>query len=370
MATAIELSVIQSVTNIVKKDILISPATLTKSELDKIGATVITGVSNIESEFISQAYDGAIRAYDVTHNYTEEDAKEVSRVIERRLKVHLAYRPARLNLQQFKEKEPFDTTDKTSEEIMLGLPVTTYTLLQAGEYYGQEVIKPFFHGKRSLGKKHPLGIYDGILEHVAKDMTAYTDEEGNEVPVLIGKDLGNLIPTAPITKPTGTQDFSAYEVFESFVESLDPSLADNTDGVLVLVDKKRAPYIYQAYMNRYPNLQASVKFEGGYKFFTLENVTLVGTPLLGDTNTMIATRAGNLQMGIASERDGNNVSVKQHGIDPNRLFMWIQSYQGTRLLNPTKSHFAISCQEDYTLWPATPPKVGDLQLPEETEAED
>lgn len=363
MAYAIDLSVVQSVTKLIKKDILISPATLKNSELDKIGAKVITGVTNIESEFISQAYDGAIRPYDITHNYTEADAKEVARLVERRMKVHLAYRMANMNIQRFKEKEPFDATDKTREEILLGLPATTFALLQAGEYYGQEVIKPFFNGKRSLGKENPYGIYDGVFEHVAKDMTTYTDEDGNEVPVLIGKDLGNLIPTAPITKPTSASDFSAFSEYESFIESLDSSLVDNPDGVLILVDKKKAPYIYQAYMNRYPNLQTSVKYEGGYKFFTHDNITLVGTPLMGDTNTMIATRPGNMHFGIASERDDNNVYVKQYGLDPNKIHMWIQSYQGTRLLNPTKSHFAISCDESYQLHSVTPNKFGDLQIP-------
>lgn len=370
MAYAIGLDLIQSVTNLIKKDILISPATLTKSELDKIGASVITGITNIESEFISQAYDGAIRPYDITHNYTEADAKEVARIIERRLKVHLSYRMANMNLQRFKEKEPFDVTDKTREEILLGLPVTTYTLLQAGEYYGQEVIKAFFHGKRSLGKDSPLGIYDGIYEHIAKDMTSYTDEDGNEVPVLIGADNGNLIATSPITKPTSASDFTAFSVYEEFIEGLDSSLVDNPDGVLILVDKKKAPYIYQAYMNRYPNLQSSVKYEGGYKFFTHDNITLVGTPLMGDTSTMIATRPGNMQLGIASERDDNNVYVKQYGLDPNKIHMWIQSYQGTRLLNPTKSHFAISATEEGELHSVTPYKYGDLQIPEAAGAGD
>lgn len=362
MAYAVDQTLVQTVANIVKKDILISPATLKNSELDKIGAKVITGVSNIESEFISQAYDGAIRAYDVTKTYTEADAKEVARIIERRLKVHLAFRMANMNVQRFKEKEPFDTTDKTREEILLGLPATTFALLQAGEYYGQEVIKPFFHGDRELGNDNPLGIYDGIFKHIKKDMTTYTDEAGATVPVLISEDNHNLFETSPLTKPITASDFTAFSVFEGFLENLDSSLVDNPDGVLVIVDKKKAPFIYQAYMNRYPTLQSSVKFDGGYQFFTHDKITLVGTPLLGETDTMIATRPNNLQFGIASERDDNNVFVKQYGIDPNRLNLWIQSYQGTRLLNPTASHFAISCDAEGQLHKATPYTFGDLQL--------
>lgn len=362
MAYAVDQTLVQTVANIIKKDILISPATLTNSELDKIGAKVITGVTNIESEFISQAYDGAIRAYDVTKTYTEADAKEVARIIERRLKTHLAFRMANMNVQRFKEKEPFDTTDKTAEEILLGLPSTAFTLLQAGEYYAQEVIKAFFHGDRELGNNNPLGIYDGIFKHIKKDMTTYTDEGGATVPVLIGKDNHNLFETSPITKPTSSTDFTAFSVFEEFLESLDSSLVDNPEGVLVLVDKKKAPFIYQAYMNRYPSLQASVKYEGGYQFFTHDKIKLVGTPLMGKTDTMIATRPGNLHFGIESERDDNNVFVKQYGIDPNRLNLWIQSYQGTRLLNPTASHFAISCDAEGELHEATPYTYGDLQI--------
>lgn len=363
MAYAIDLSVIQSVTNVIKKDILISPATLTKSELDKIGAVVISGVTNIESEFISQAYGGNVRSYDLTHNYTEADAKEVSRIIERRLKTHLSYSMTSMNLQRFKEKEPFPSTDKVDEASIMRLPQTTFTLLQAGETYGQEVIAPFFHGDRELGKDNPLGIYDGIFKQVKKDMTTYADEAGNTVPVLISQELKNLIPTDPITKPVTSTDFAAWTAFESFVEGLDPKLLDNPEGVLVLVDKKKAPWIFQAYMNRYPNMQSSVRYENGYKFFTHDNITLVGTPLLGETNTMIATRPGNMHLGIESERDDNNVYVRQYGIDPNKLHLWIQSYQGTRLLNPTKSHFAISCDAEGNLYPTTPYSFSDIEQP-------
>ena len=38
MAYAVDQTLVQTVANIIKKDILISPATLTNSELDKIGA--------------------------------------------------------------------------------------------------------------------------------------------------------------------------------------------------------------------------------------------------------------------------------------------------------------------------------------------
>lgn len=366
MAYAIDLGTVQSVTQLIKKDILISPATLKNDLLTKCGFKVITGVTNVESEFISLAYNGAIRPYDLTTNYDESSAKEVAKIVERKLKTYLSFRPATMNLQRFKEKEPFEATDKVDEASLMRLPQTTFTLLQAGEYYGQEVLQAIFPGDRKKGKDSPYGIIDGVYVLIAKDMTTYTDESGNTVPILISKDLGNLIPTDPITKPTSITDFTAYSVFESFVESLDPSLAENEDGVLVLMDSKRAPWVYQAYMNRYPNLQASVKFDGGYKFFTMDNVTLVGTPLMGDTNTMIATRPENLHFAIESERDDNNVYVNRAGFDPNKINLWIQSNQGVRILNPTKSHFAVNCDSKGALYPATPRKYGDIQIPETT----
>lgn len=364
MAYAIDLGTVQSVTQLIKKDILISPATLKNDLLTKCGFKIITGVTNVESEFISLAYNGAIRPYDLTKNYDEKDAKEVAQIVERRLKTYLSFRPATMNLQRFKEKEPFEATDKVDEASLMRLPQTVFTLMQAGESYGQEVIQSAFFGDRSKGNGSPYGIYDGVYVLIAKDMTTYTDESGNQVPVLISQEQGNLIKTDPITKPTTTTDFAAFSAFESFVESLDPSLTDNEDGVLVLVDSKRAPWIYQAYMNRYPNLQASVKFDGGYKFFTMDNVTLVGTPLMGDTNTMIATRPENLHFAIESERDDNNVYVRRAGFDPNKVNLWIQSNQGARIYNPTKSHFAVSCDSNGKLYAATPRKYGDLQIPE------
>jgi hypothetical protein len=362
MAYAIDLSTVQSVTKVLKKDILISPATLKNDMLTKIGFHTITGVTNVESEFISLAYNGAIRPYDLTKSYDESDAKEVAKLIERKLKTYLAFRPAAMNLQRFKEKEPFEATDKVDESTLMRLPQTTHAILQAGEMYGQEVLQAVFHGDRKKGSESPYGIIDGLFVQIAKDMTAYQDEDGNEIPILISEKNGNLIKTAAITKPTSTEDYAAYDVFESFVEALDPSLADNPDGVLIIADKKRAAYIFQAYMNRYPNLQNSVKYEDGYKFFTLDNVTLIGTPLMGDTDTLIATVPNNFSLGIESERSDNNVFVKQHGFDPNKINLWIQSAQGVRLDNPTKSHFAISCTEEGQLHETTPYVYGDLQL--------
>lgn len=362
MAYAIDISTIESVAKIIKKDLIISPATLKNDQLTKIGFRTITGVENIESEFISLAYNGAIRPYDRTKNYDEKDSKEVAKIIERKLKTYLAFRPATMNLQEFKEKEPFPVTDKVDENSIIRLPQTEFTIRQAAEMYGQEVLQAVFHGKRSLGNDSPYGIFDGLYALIAKDMTTYTDEAGNTIPVLIGEDNGNLIEAEPLTKPVSVTDFTAFEVYEKFLEEIDSDLIDNPDGCLVLVDKKKAPWIYQAYMNRYPNLQASVKYEEGYKFFTLDNVTLVGTPLMGSTNTMIATRPGNFHMGIESERSDSNVWINRTGFDPNKLNLWIQSNQGVRLLNPTKSHFAVSCNSEGALYSVTPYKFGDLQI--------
>jgi hypothetical protein len=362
MPHAIDLSTVQSVTKILKKDILISPATLSNDMLTRIGFRTITGVTNVESEFISLSYNGAIRPYDMTESYDESNQKEVAKIVERKLKTYLAFRAAGMNIQSFKEKEPFEATDKVDESSLMRLPQTTFALLQAGENYGQEVLQSVFFGDRKKGNKSPYGIFDGLYVQIAKDMTSYQDEDGNEIPVLISKENGNLIETSPITKPTSTTDYSAYEVFESFVENLDPSLADNPEGVLVLCSKKRAPWIYQAYMNRYPNLQASVKYDQGYQFFTVDGITLVGTPLMGDTDMLIATVPNNFSLGIESERNDNNVFVKQHSFDPNKINLWIQSAQGVRLDNPTKSHFAVSCDSEGNLHEATPLAYGDLQI--------
>lgn len=363
MANAIDISVVQSVTNLLKKDILISPALLKNSELEKIGVETITGVTHIESQFINLAYGGGIRAYDMTKTYTEADAKEVSKIIERRMKVYLSFKPVYMNLQEFKEKEPFPTTDKVDEASLARLPQTQFTLLQAGEMYGQGVINAFFHGKRSLGSDDPYGIYDGIFEQVAKDMTSYEDEEGHTIPVLISEANGNLIKTDPLTDPTSDTDTSAYDAFETFLDGVSDNLTNNPDGFVVLVDSKKAPYIFRAYWNKYKNLQGVEVDKIGYKFFTHPNAVLIPTPLMGSTNTMIATRRGNLQFGIESERDGNNVIIRNTNFDPNHISMWIQSYQGTRLLNPTKSHFAINCDSAGKLYDATPYEFADLQLP-------
>lgn len=361
MAYAIDITTVQSVAQVIKKDLLISPATLTNNELERLRFKTITGVTNIESEYIALTYNGAIRPYDITKTYTEEDAKEVAMVVERKLKTYLSCRPASLNAQAFKEKEPFPVTDKVDETSISRLPQVEFTLRQAGETYGSEVLQALFHGKRSLGDK-ALGIYDGALACIAKDMTTYTDEAGNTIPILVSAEKGNLIKTEAITKPTGTTDFDAFDVYESFLEELDSDLVDNPDGCLVYCDRKRAPYIFQAYMNRYPNLQNQVKFDGTYKFFTHDNVTLIGTKLLGDTDTLIATRPNNFHFGIESERNENNVYITRPGLDPNKWWMWIQTFQGVRLLNPSCSHFAISCNAEGALFEATPYKFGDLQL--------
>lgn len=362
MANAIDISIVESAAKVIKRDLILSPATLTNSELEKMKVSTITGVTNIESEFVPLTYSGAIRAYNASKTYTDADAKAVAKIIERKLKTYLSCRPIAINMQEFREKEPFPTTDKVDEASLMRLPQTEFTLRQAGIMYGQEVLQAFFNGNRTKGDSDPLGIYDGILTHVAKDMTTYEDEAGNTIPVLISEANGNLIKTDPITKPTTIDDFAAWEVFEGFVEKLDETLLRNPDGVLVIVDIKRAPWIYQAYMNRYPNMQATVKYEEGYKFFSHPEITLVGSALLGDTDTMIATRPGNLHFGIESERSDNNVYITRSSMDPNKASMWIQTSQGTRLLNPTKSHFAINCkQEDAALFEVKVRDYGDLK---------
>lgn len=359
---AISLETVQSVAKVLKKDILIAPAMLKQDMLGEIGVNVITGVENVESEFIPLTYGGAIRSYDPAKTYTDDDSKEVAQVLERPLKVYTSYRPATLNLQSFKEKEPWDSTDKVSEETLVKLPVTTYTLMQAGELYGQEVLAAFIDGDLGHGKNHPKGIYNGVRKLIELDMAQQTIE-GVTVPILISEAQGNLIKLDPIVKPASKDDFSAYTTFSEFVEKLDPQLRMNPDGCNIIVDMNRALWIFEAYMNRFPQLQGTVKFDKGFEFFGHPGIRVIGTPLMGISDMMIATRPGNIDFAIASERDSNSVSVRQVGIDPNKLNMWIQSAQGARIKNPTSSHFAVNAKkEDGKLYEIKPYTFGFKQI--------
>lgn len=362
MAYAISLETVQSVAKVLKKDIMIAPATLKRDLLGEIGVNVITGVDNVESEFIPLTYGGTIRAYDPAQTYTDNDSKEVAQVLERQLQVYTSFRPATLNLQSFKEKEPWDATDKVTEESLVRLPQTTFTIMQAGELYGQEVLQAFFAGDRGHGKNHPLGIYNGIRKLIELDM-ASQEIEGVTVPILVSEEQGNLIKTDPIVRPASTTDFSAYNTFSTFVEKLNPSLRTNPDGCIIIMDMNRALWIFEAYMNRFPNLQSTVKFDKGFEFFGHPGVRVVGTPLLGVSDMMIATRPNNIDFAIASERDSNSVSVRQIGIDPNKLNMWIQSAQGVRIKNPTSEYFAVNAKNtDGKLYEIKPYSFGFKQV--------
>ena len=362
MAYAISLETVQSVAKVLKKDIMIAPAMLKQDMLGEIGVNVITGVENVESEFIPLTFGGAIRAYDPAKTYTDDDSKEVAQVLERQLKVYTAYRPATLNLQSFKEKEPWDSTDKVDEESLKRLPQTTYTIMQAGELYGQEVVNAFIAGDVAHGKNHPLGIYNGVRKLIELDM-ATQEIDGVSVPVLISEEQGNLIKTEPIVRPASTTDFSAYTTFSTFVEKLNPALRMNPDGCYIVMDMNRALWIFEAYMNRFPNLQSQVKFDKGFEFFGHHGVRVIGSPLMGVTDMMFATRPGNIDFAIASEKDTNSVSVRQIGIDPNKLNMWIQSAQGARIKNPTAEYFAVNAKTtDGKLYEIKPYNFGFKQI--------
>lgn len=327
---AINISQVQTVKQILEKDLVFRASMLDDPILEQLRFTVITDVENLHKVFIFSDKGLIARQYE----QGKVPKSQLGTWEENPAKVILAVTHVQDNKQEYREKEPLHVnTDGT----VVNAEQTTFLLNRIANRHKQDVRANLIMGNAS-NKSLPntaenqvllgLSLYDGIGTLIAKGKT-----KG-----IIAKNLGNLIETGDITGKTAKQ---VYELLVEFVANLNPDLMNNEE-VLVYCSPEFRRLAVKGYMETFNTLAPDVK-QSGWKFAEMQNITLLANPIFGKGGQLIATLPGNLEYICDIRPDGGaSIEVVQNGDDTNLFDYQTQTAQTTRIHDYSPKVFCVN----------------------------
>ena len=313
---ALSLQNVQTLTDILKKDILESAALLNVDLFTKLHMKVLTGIEYRHSIIVFNRKAGTTRRYKA--GSTLKSAIGVME--ERKLEVTLAWNRYYDNIQSYREKEPFSVlgTNQT-----YNAPNSEFMIRQIGKTFSEDILNNLVWGDKDKADTD-LELFDGFDKQIKKDIQRI-----------------KVVKTDPITAQPEGQETDNWDAFEGFVNGLDPRMLRQP---LVLVyctpETKRA--IVKGYLLRYTGLQSVDVAKEGFRFIGMDNIMLVDSPIFGKGDRLIATVPDNFEYGVDTLNDMAGVSVDHDNDDHNVLIYQIQSAQGVRIARITSDALAIS----------------------------
>ena len=324
---AIDLSNVQSVKNDIHRDLIVTISGATNEALQRIKVNILRGVENRDSVFVYKGFQNVASAY--TAGKTPRG--KLGEAYERELVVKnvITYIPD--NVQNYRTSEPLSMLGVSSEGASKESAIIQKQLMFQAIQFGNQVVKNFFHGDRSLGEGNPYGLYDGLLVKIEEDKTAG----------LISEAAGNIVDagTIDLTNPVGV-----YDAYIKFVKGLHSDLRKN---VVVITTEEMESAIIRGYALKFNNLQQEVSAQSTFRSFEARNAELISSTLLGTGTGFIAYALGNVDYATdltgSEEASDAYIKVSEDGNDPlNSLLLGMQCASGTRLRNFNPQQFAIS----------------------------
>lgn len=343
MATkqAIDLSNVRSVKNDIHRDLIVTISGATNEALQRLKVNILRGVENRDSVFVYKGNQNIASQYQAG----KTPRGVLGKAYERELVVKNAITYIPDNVQNYRSSEPESILGVSSDGVKNSAIIQRRLLFQA-QQFGNQVVKNFFHGDRSLGIGNPYGLYDGLLVKIEEDKTAglITEAAGNVI------NIGSF----DLTNPVG-----CYDKYIDFVKKLHSDLRQN---VVIYTTEELESAIIRGYALKFNNLQQEVSAQSTFRSFEARNAELISTTLLGTGTGFIATKAGNVDYATdltgSEEASDAYMGVFEDGMDPlNSLLLGMQCSSGTRLINFNPQAFAIS--KGYSF---TPEDINDQEL--------
>lgn len=247
---------------------------------------------------------------------------------ERKLEVVLSVDRFYENIQNFREKEPFQVP---TLENAYDAPVTRYLLLQGAKGYRANVLNCLFCGDIEQAGSYEL--YNGFYQHIKEGIAANEISEKNRNYVRF---------EAPLTELS--TDEECYEAYLEFHKKMDEKLKAQPE-IMILVPENLHAKITQGYIKSNPagSVTLAETYAEGYRFVTTPKSTLVSDPVLGDGFQMIATVPWNLEFGTdADNPDATSITVERAQEDFNILIFQVQSAQGVRIRQISSDKFCVT----------------------------
>lgn len=341
MATALNISQIQTAKALIEKDLLVIASSITNAQFEELGINIITGIEHEQKRYLNVGNNSIARAY-----FPGSIRKAtVGTIIERSLVVKRMVARTSDNISQYAEVEPVSVIGISSNGVLTA-PITQQNMELMAAGIQEQVFYNFFHGVRPANATEaasagPLSLYDGIFKHVQAQISDGSISVANK----------NLIEMSAVDLTTNTDaaKIAAYEAFDAAFLSLDPKL-QKAKQLYVAMSPEFADYVVQG---------AALKFHGSGQIvimqanegqempiFGRKNISLKPTDSIGTGQTMIFYTPGVMDFGsdltVGGEVKDANITCALNGDDTNIVDYQFNLSAGTRLFNFLSSNFAIA----------------------------
>lgn len=333
MASMIKIDYLTHIAEKYNSRAVMGAANYDPKELSRLGIQVISGVQFKDTQTVFNRKGGTTRRKVVG----EAINNSIGYIEERELVAQLAWNRYKDNQDNYIQK-PY----KVGGAAKFSYPLAELAVQAIINSYAEDLFANLFWGDEKYAKaedktKQVMGLYNGFNTNIAKDLATGRISIENK----------NLIqvPSIDLSMVDDENDVTAWNTFREFYSKWSPAL--KRQKVKVLISLELSTILQDTYANKNRAIR-TVKMidgeeEGNWTVPEFPRVTFVPSQDYGKGDRMMAYTDGNLQYGVDSLNDKNQVSV-QIGSDTDNLdVVWqIQSVQGTRVLNVNPSNFAMS----------------------------
>lgn len=240
------------------------------------------------------------------------------------------------NIQNYREKVLVMRGGKTVDNRTKEHPYQREILENVVRTFVEDFTLAIPHAKYNTATDSPLGVFDGYNAIIDGLITGTQISEAN----------GNLVKCDEIKAPTGAgaDPIKPLTTLVGWLRGLNPMLkAGELDLHLpsnileVVLDAFEAKRAYQGDTSR-EKLALYLRDKAGLT----ATPTIISNPIMGTGTRMLATRPGNITVGISAPADLQFVQVRSVDPDPNVVQFWMQADMGTRLDDWNKKVFATN----------------------------
>jgi len=227
------------------------------------------------------------------------------------------------NIQNYRDKTLVMKAGRTLDNRKKEHPYTKEVLENIVKTFVEDFTLAIPHAKYKSAES-PLGVFDGyntIIDALVADTK-------------ITAAAGNLVECEEIKAPaTDAEALKPLQTFVGWVRALNPMLRSGALDILVPSDTLNLILDSYEIQRRYTgeiSRQALALYVRD-KASLAQTPTIISNPIMGLGSRLIATRPGNITVGISAPADIQFVQVRSVYTDPNLVQFWMQADMGTRL---------------------------------------
>lgn len=267
----------------------------------------------------------------------EAGKDEILRPEESVLSPRMGYLTITDNIQNYRDKKLLMKEGRTLTGENKKHPYEYEILKSIVKTFVEDFTLAIPHAKEELDNDtSPLTIFDGynaIIDRLVGE-TKISGGKGNLI------EVDNLVPH----DETEAEKKKPLDALIGFVRALNPMLRSGALDIIVPMDTLN--YILDAFELRRVS-QGDISREKLAEFVRDkcglgQTPSIISNPIIGKGTRLIATRPGNITVGVSAPADMQFVQVRSVYEDPNLVQYWMQAQMGVRIDNWNSKMFAVS----------------------------